>query len=219
MVGYAGSIAEGQGRDLSLAQQAEYLAEWLRALDVGPVLVVGRDLGGGVAQILAVRHRALLRGLVLMKAVCYDSWPIPSVKMMQTAPGLVASLPRPALRVLLASLFLRAHDDRACARESFAQHWPPYAAPGGAAAFARQVQALHTEDTLAITDGLARLDLPARIVWGAADQFQKVGYGERLARDLRAPLDRIEGGKHFVPEDHAERVAGAINMLRALVAR
>jgi pimeloyl-ACP methyl ester carboxylesterase len=59
----------------------------------------------------------------------------------------------------------------------------------------------------------AVLDLPARIVWGAADQFQKVGYAERLARDLRAPLDRIAGGRHFVPEDHAERVAAAINAL------
>jgi pimeloyl-ACP methyl ester carboxylesterase len=132
---------------------------------------------------------------------------------MQATSGLVAALPRPALRVLLASLFLRGHDDRACARESFAQHWPPYAAPGGAAALARRVRALHTQDTLAIAGALARLDLPARIVWGAADQFQKVGYAERLARDLRAPLDRIEGGKHFVPEDHADRVAAAINAL------
>jgi pimeloyl-ACP methyl ester carboxylesterase len=211
MVGYAGSIPEGPGRDISVAQQAEYLAAWLEARDLGPVLVVGHDLGGGVAQILAVRHPALVRGLVLMNAICYDSWPIPSVRLMQATSGLVASLPRPALRLLLASLFLRGHDDRACARESFAEHWPAYAAPGGAAALAHQVRALHTQDTLVIAEALKDLELPARLVWGAADQFQKVGYGERLARDLRAPLDRIEGGKHFVPEDHADRVAAAIN--------
>lgn len=47
--------------------------------------------------------------------------------------------------------------------------------------------------------------LPARVVWGAADQFQKLHYGERLARDLDAPLRRIDGGKHFTPEDHPHK--------------
>jgi pimeloyl-ACP methyl ester carboxylesterase len=65
--------------------------------------------------------------------------------------------------------------------------------------------------TLAVSDRVRDLDVPARVVWGAADQFQKIAYGERLAWDLRADLDRIEGGKHFVPEDHPERIAEAIH--------
>ena len=55
--------------------------------------------------------------------------------------------------------------------------------------------------------------MPARLVWGAADQFQKIGYGYRLAYELKAPIERIEDGKHFVPEDHPERVATAVNEL------
>jgi pimeloyl-ACP methyl ester carboxylesterase len=55
--------------------------------------------------------------------------------------------------------------------------------------------------------------VPARLVWGAADQFQKIGYGYRLAYELGAPLDRIEEGKHFVPEDYPEEVAAAVNEL------
>ncbi|WP_207956099.1 hypothetical protein [Rubrobacter marinus] len=34
---------------------------------------------------------------------------------------------------------------------------------------------------------------------GAADGFQPIGYGYRLAYELRAPMERVEGGKHFVP--------------------
>lgn len=52
--------------------------------------------------------------------------------------------------------------------------------------------------------------MPAAIVWGAADRFQKLTYGQRLARDLRAPIDEVDAGKHFVPEDHPGRVASAI---------
>ncbi len=36
-------------------------------------------------------------------------------------------------------------------------------------------------------------DRPDGAAWGAADQFQKIEYGERFARDLSAPLRRIEG--------------------------
>ncbi len=55
--------------------------------------------------------------------------------------------------------------------------------------------------------------MPARLVWGAADEFQPIGFGYRLAYELRAPMERIEGGKHFVPEDHPDEVAAAVNGL------
>ena len=77
----------------------------------------------------------------------------------------------------------------------------------------RQVRSLDVNDTLAIADQIPNLNVPAHLVWGAADQFQKIGYGYRLAHELGAPIERIEDGKHFVPEDHPERVAAAVNEL------
>jgi pimeloyl-ACP methyl ester carboxylesterase len=78
---------------------------------------------------------------------------------------------------------------------------------------ARQVSSLHVQDTLDVADRLSSLDVPARVVWGADDQFQKVAFGERFARDLRTPLRRIEGGKHFTPEDHPDVLAEEITSL------
>jgi pimeloyl-ACP methyl ester carboxylesterase len=74
-------------------------------------------------------------------------------------------------------------------------------------------KALDARDTLAFAAQLPRLNLPARVVWGVADKFQKIEVGERLARDLHAPLRRIEGARHFTPEDHPETVAEEINLL------
>jgi pimeloyl-ACP methyl ester carboxylesterase len=82
---------------------------------------------------------------------------------------------------------------------------------------ARQVTALDVADTLAVQDQIASLDVPARVVWGVADQFQKVRYGERFARDLGTTLRRIEGGKHFTPEDHPDVLAEEITSLVAEV--
>lgn len=210
MIGYAGSIAAGVDRDISVERQAEYLTAWMRGLGLKKAILVGHDLGGGVAQIVAVNHPELVGGLVLMNAISYDSWPIPSVKVMQATGGVVKHLPDAAFREVIRTFLTRGHETTEQAAEAFSIHWPYYEASDGEAAFVRQVQSLRVDDTLAVADKLPKLGIPARIVWGAADPFQKIEYGERLARDLNAPLDRIEAGKHFVPEDHPDRVAAAV---------
>ncbi|MDP9441528.1 MAG: hypothetical protein M3P34_04970, partial [Actinomycetota bacterium] len=67
---------------------------------------------------------------------------------------------------------------------------------GGAEPFVRQIRSLRTSDTASIAAQLPTLGIPARVVWGVADPFQKIEYGERFAHALDAPLTRIEGAKH-----------------------
>lgn len=222
MVGYGRSIPAGRARDISVGRQAEYLVQWLDVLGLERVVLVGHDLGGGVVQVAAAFHTERCAGLLLTNAVGYDSWPIPSVKMLRAFGGLVRRLPDGAIRAgIFRMLMARGHDDARVARESLAVHWVPYAAHGAGDALIRQMRALDVRDTLAVAPDLPRLrGVPARIVWGTADPFQKVEYGERFARDLGVPLDRIEGGKHFTPEDHPDRIAAALGALvRELRAR
>ena len=65
MVGYGASIEEGRDRDISVSKQADYLAAWMQEVELESAFLVGHDLGGGVAQILAVRQPELVRGVVL----------------------------------------------------------------------------------------------------------------------------------------------------------
>lgn len=215
MTGYGGSIPDGESRDLGLAAQAERLLQWLDTLGVEKPVLVGHDLGGGVAQIAAARRPDAFGGIVLTNAVCYDSWPIPSVRMMQRASALLRHLPESALYPTIVQLLHRGHDDRARALESIGVHWAPYVTHGAAAALMRQVTGLRTADTVDVADRLPSLGLPARVVWGEADSFQKVAYGRRLAADLGTTLQTIPGGKHFTPEDHPDRIAAVINDLLA----
>lgn len=210
MVGYAGSIRAGIGREISVAQQAEYLESWMRELGIERGILVGHDLGGGVAQILAVRQPRLVAGLVLTNAITHDSWPIPSVKALRATADLTEHLPSQAVRAIFEILFARGHDDGERAAEALETHWPFYADADPAMALLRQIRALDVNDTLEVSDRLGILQLPAAIVWGADDEFQKLEYGQRLAQQLKAPLDTIEGGKHFVPEDHPDRLVAAI---------
>jgi pimeloyl-ACP methyl ester carboxylesterase len=98
MVGYGASIPEGEGHDISVACQAGYLSDWMRELGLGGgAVIVGHDLGGGVAQILAVRQPELVRGLVLMNSICYDNWPILPVKAIRATGGGLRTTAGPSL--------------------------------------------------------------------------------------------------------------------------
>lgn len=213
MVGYGGSWAAGRDRDISVAAQAGYLLDWLEHLGLERIALVGHDLGGGVAQIAAVRRPDLFRGLVLINSICYDSWPIPSVKMLRGMAPLVERTPPKVFRAIFSSFLRRGHDDQSIASAAIATHWRFYDHESGPWAFVNQIRSLDPADTLDVAPRLPELELPAVVVWGAADRFQKVHYGERLARDLDARVNLIDGGKHFVPEDHPDAVAGAIQSI------
>jgi pimeloyl-ACP methyl ester carboxylesterase len=213
MVGYGDSIPAGQGRDISVKHQADYLVAWLKKLGIERAILAGHDLGGGVVQIAAVRHPSICAGLFLTNAIGYDSWPIPSVKAMRATAPLVSHLPNTVGKQILRTLMYRGHDDSALAKESLELHWEPYARHQGAANLIRQIEALNVQDTIAVADALPSLGVPARVVWGVKDQFQKIKYGERFAKDLKVPLHRIEDGLHFTPEDHPEVIAEQLNLL------
>jgi pimeloyl-ACP methyl ester carboxylesterase len=213
MPGYGASIPEGQGRDISVARQADYLVAWMRSQGIERAVLAGHDLGGGVAQIAAVRHPQMVAGLLLTNAICYDSWPVPLVSAVAKTGSIAKHAPDGSFHQLLKLMFSKGHETDAAAEAAYDAHAPHYQRHGEAEAFVRQAQSLDVEDTKSIADRLPTLGVPARIVWGAADEFQTIDYGERLAKNLGAPLRRIEGGLHFTPEDHPQILAEEINAL------
>lgn len=210
MVGYGDSIPAGRGRDISVSRQADYLLEWLAHLGIARVVLVGHDLGGGVAQIAAVRQPDVCAGLVLTHAIGYDSWPVLPMKALRTGGALFRRLPqavwRRAFQVAIRSL----HDDPAVGRESARIHWGHYAKHGAGPALVRQARSLNVDDTLAIADALPGIRVPTRVVWGDKDRFQPLGHGARLATALATSVRAIPGGLHYTPEDHPTMLAEAI---------
>lgn len=213
MVGYGLSIDEGRDRDISVSAQADYLAAWMKHLGIENAILVGHDLGGGVVQQLAVRYPKMCCGLFLTNAIGYDSWPILSVKLLQKTAALSMHMPDAMFKGLIGSMFARGHDSAEAAAAAYRVHGARYLENDGAAALIRQVISLDVEDTLSICGRLSELGVPSRLVWGEADDFQKVEYARRFARDLNAPLRLIPGGKHFTPEDHPIIIAEEIMKL------
>jgi pimeloyl-ACP methyl ester carboxylesterase len=62
-------------QDVSVTANAHMLAEFLDALKIEQVDLVGNDSGGGVCQIFAALYPRRIRSLVLTNCDAHDNWP------------------------------------------------------------------------------------------------------------------------------------------------
>lgn len=209
MLGYGDSPAP-EDRPVDLAAQAAVLLGLLDTLGLDRVVVVGHDLGGGVAQILAVTASDRVAGLGIVDGVCYDGWPVPMVRVMKAGWPLLERLPADvltsALRPGLRTLF--AHQDRAA--PFLDRFLEPWRRPGGPRLLGRHLRSLDSVYTQTVAPFLPRLRMPAEVVWGRQDHQMKPRYGKRLAQDIPdARLTWVEDAGHFVPADRPDVVAEA----------
>jgi pimeloyl-ACP methyl ester carboxylesterase len=62
-------------QDVSVTANAHMLMEFLDALNIEQVDLVGNDSGGGIAQIFAALHPQRVRSLTLTNCDAHDNWP------------------------------------------------------------------------------------------------------------------------------------------------
>jgi pimeloyl-ACP methyl ester carboxylesterase len=203
LVGYGESDRQA-GVDLSVPAQARYVAELLDRLDVERFAVVGHDLGGAVAQLLAL-DRPGLGAMVLLDAACFDAWPIAGVRMLQEAApeqesdaAFVEEVVRLALDLGVAK---EGRLDSATI-ESFAGSWR-----GDPPSFFRAARGVDGVGLAGREEALARLELPVFILWGEEDPYLPPELGDRLNELIpMSTLALLPGCGHYLTIDAPETV-------------
>lgn len=197
--------------DVSIAAQSKIVLGFMDALGIRQTDVVAHDIGGGIAQIMAVNHPERINRLVLADSVCFDSWPIPEFKPLQE-PEAEQKMSANELEQMLQDFLPQGvHHSEVATPEWVDSIVEPWRSEDGKKAFFRNVRRLNPEYTLAIEDAIKHLPHETLILWGRHDSFQKPEYAERLRETLpNASLEWIDSA-HWITEEQPREVLAALN--------
>jgi 2-hydroxymuconate-semialdehyde hydrolase len=213
LLGYGESDSPA-GEPVDIEAQAGHLLDLMDALHVSSATVVGHDIGGGIAQILAVRHPRSVARLGLVNSVCYDSWPIPGMKALKATAPVVERMPAGLTLEGVKLSLRRGFVDKEKAELFLDLFLDPFATADGLRLFVEQARSLDPTPTIRLAPLLPELKMPVGIVWGRQDPFQKPEYAERLAGDIpTSELTWVEDASHFAPVDAPDAVAEALERL------
>jgi pimeloyl-ACP methyl ester carboxylesterase len=207
------------GTDLSLPGIARLVAEFLSALDLHDVTLVGNDTGGAVVQLLMNEGPASVARAVLVSCDAFDNFP-PGL----TGKTLVAS---GRLAPTLFGLFMQQLRMRPIRRLPIAFGWLTKRGDAVTAQWLRPLltQAAIRRDTVRVlreiaaapnllVDAAKRLpdfDRPALVVWAAEDRVMPPAHGRRLADLLpQGRLVEIADSYTLIPLDQPAWLAEVI---------
>lgn len=210
LLGY-GRSDPPNGRPLTLRAHADRVLGLLDALGIDEACIVGHDLGGGVAQTMAVHAPARVTRLALVDSVAFTGWPTRDVRFARAVLRLTGRVPpRWVLAVLRADLE-RGYADASRAVHSIDRFIRPFTSDEGRATFMQHLLALDARETRTLAQRLGEIAAPTAVVWGANDPFLRLKLAKRLAEAVpHATLHVVPGVRHFTPEDAPRPVADAI---------
>jgi hypothetical protein len=201
--------------ELTMESIAGLVDEFLAALGLDDVVLIGNDTGGAIAQIVAADHGDRLGGLVLTSCDAFEHFPPPILK-----PFIAASrLPGPAFGAAMAPLRTRFGRSRAYGAlahrdlDDLAREWlaPAFSNKGVRQDLRRFTASLSGETTRRAAERLPGFERPALVAWSAEDAFVPVEDGERLAATIPgARLEVIEGARTFSMLDRPDRLAALV---------
>jgi len=199
------------GGDVSVTANAQMLLQFLDALKIDKVDLVGNDSGGGIAQIFAANYPERVRSLTLTDCDTHDNWPPEAFKpflAMAAAGGL-----RDALGAMLADKNVYrspgalgpAYEDAGKVSDADIETYlrPLVKTEQRLSDFQRFLAAFDNKHTLAIEGGLKALKAPTQIIWGTDDVYFGVQWGRWLAEVIPGTKRLVEltGARIFFPEE------------------
>jgi uncharacterized protein (TIGR00369 family) len=199
--------------DLSLAAQARYMVAFMESVGVYQAAVVGHDVGGGIAQLMAVDEPQRVARLILIDSVVDNNWPIPDI----------ARLKEPAWDQIMVNLDLRngfrkglesGTTTEGLVTDELVDEWTrPFQDLGGRRAYLRAARALNNRDLIGRSRHIQEMQTPTLILWGANDKYLEPRWADTLKHKLHEAnptVEVIDPGGHFLPLDRPQAVVEAI---------
>jgi pimeloyl-ACP methyl ester carboxylesterase len=201
-------------QDVSVTANAKMLREFLDALKIDQVDLVGNDSGGGIAQIFAALYPERVRSLTLTDCDTHDNWPPEAFKpflAMAAGGGLCETLDamlsdKKVYRSPKALGPAYEHPERLTDDSIETYLRPLVRTEQRTRDLQRFLAAFDNKHTLAIEERLKTLKAPTLIVWGTDDVYFDVKWSRWLADNIPGARRRVEfkGARIFFPEERWE---------------
>ena len=198
-------------QDVTVTANAKMLREFLDALKIDQVDLVGNDSGGGIAQIFAALYPNRIRSLTLTDCDAHDNWPPEAFKpflAMAAAGGLrealEAMLSDPSVYRSPQALGPAYEHPEQVSDESIEKYLRPLVSSEQRTRdFQRFLAAFDNHHTLAIEDRLKTLKAPTLIVWGTDDVYFDLKWSHWLADNIPGTRRRVDfkDARIFFPEE------------------
>ncbi len=208
------SIAMDDDADLSPRAIAALIAEFLEALDLRDVTVIGNDTGGAITQVLVTTQPERIGRLVLTSCDAFENFPPKLFRpLMKAARGprsvkaLLAGMSSPTMRK---APFAYGWTAKHGIPDEITEQWvtPALTDANVRRDIAKVARGIDPAVTLDAAAKLASFDRPTLIVWGEADKFFPLDHGRRLAAIIPgARLETIADTYAFISEDQPDRLA------------
>lgn len=200
------------------AAQASLLAAALQELKIEKAIVVGHSFGTLVTMALALDHRSLVRGIVLLGGYYYPSLRGDVLFAAQPAVPLFGDLMRYTISPLLGAAMTPAINDKLFDPAPVAQGWTDHF-PIEMALRPSQIRAEAAEAAMmipaaaALSKRYAELNLPVTIVAGSGDRIvDTVDQSERLHAALpQSEFSAVDGAGHMVHHSVSRMIVGLIS--------
>jgi pimeloyl-ACP methyl ester carboxylesterase len=198
-------------QNVSSTANALMLRQFLDALKIDRVDLVGNDGGGGMAQIFAALNPERVRSLTLTDCDTHDNWPPEAFKpfLALSAGGGLSG----ALNAMLAdkavyrspgALGPAYEDPTSVSDETIETYLRPHLASAQRTGdLERFLAAFDCADTVAIESQLKDLKAPTLIVWGTDDVYFDARWSRWLEKTIPGTRRRTEfdGARLFFPEE------------------
>ncbi|QYH36386.1 alpha/beta fold hydrolase [Salinibacterium sp. M195] len=208
--------SERTGIHRPLAQRVADLTAFTEALSLdGPVVSLGHDWGGVVSLGWAVNHAEQLTGVMLLNTAVHHETgkPIPAPLRLARARGMLAASTVRTPAFLETTLALTSEPLDPAVKDAYRAPYRTAARRGGIGGFVADIPVDAGHESFSeldrIATAVAKLDLPALMLWGPRDPIFSDYYLDDLIERLpHADVHRFEGAGHLVAEDapYAESV-------------
>jgi pimeloyl-ACP methyl ester carboxylesterase len=211
----AQTVAMSPDADLSPPGIAAIIEDFLAAVDLCDVTLVGNDSGGAMCQVLVARRPDRIGRLVLTNCDTHDNFPPGIFKLMPPLaklPGGMQALAAP-FRIPAVTRAAFAPFHKTTLPAGLVESWAEPAKRDRAVMrdLAKVTRGMDKRHTLAAAEALSGSGFPLLLAWAPDDRFFPIRYAERLGAEIGgARLVRIPDAATFVPLDQPRLLADEI---------